>query len=488
MALQNSFANETTPNMQELDQNFANLGAISYVPCTASGTNSITLTPRSNTPAINGYSQMQGYPFVAVGTNTGSVQIQVLSPSGSPLTQLQAYKLTAAGPAALTGGEIQITGYYIPIYDAALNSGAGGFHILNVIGGITSTAAQNTVYAGPTSSTPTAPVFRRLVGADLPNPAVTTLGGVLASQSQVSRFVTAILTSGQPITAQVFYSDIGGTQSPASLPLPTVTTLGGVLALNSSLNQFVVAIAGSGQPQTSQVFFSNLGGAIGVPQFPASGAVAGTYGSGTSIPVVTVDVAGRITTIATVAVNNSGTVGTGTTITAGNALSGGGDLSVSRTIALAYIPGLITGTFGSNTSAAIVTINSGGQVTTIATTSGSLAHLELTQTYTRSQAGVVTQLSGTSIVIDWRVSNNWALTLTSGTTFLQPIGVPQGMSGIIAATQSSSGNCALTINGNYKTLSGSGVTLSSGANQLDLLAVYAMTSSSVYITANRNIS
>lgn len=487
MALQNSFANETAPNMQELDQNFANLGAISYVPCTASGTNSITLTPRTNTPAINGYSQMQGYPFVAVGTNTGSVQIQVLSPSGSPLTQLQAYKLSPAGPIALTGGEIQQTGYYVPVYDSALNSGAGGFHLLNVIGGITSTALPNTVYAGPTSSTPTAPIFRRLIGADLPNPSITTLGGVLASQSQQSRFVTAILTSGQPITAQIFFSDLAGTESAASLPLPTTTTLGGVLALNSALNQFVVAIAGSGQPQTSQVFFSNLGGAIAVAQFPASGVVAGTYGSGSSIPIPTIDATGRITSITTASVLFSGAASATTVLTAGNALSGGGDLSVNRTIALAFIPNIITGTFGSNTSAAIVTINSGGQVTTVATTSGRLAHLEIQQNYSKAQGGTVTQLTGTSVVIDMSLNNFFAITLTSGTTFLAPINVPFPFTGMLVATQSSSGQCAGTFNSAFKWTNQSAQALSSGANQQDQITLFGTASNAVTANVLRNV-
>lgn len=269
MSLPNSFGNEPNPVMSELDVNFAALGAISYVPCTAAGTNTITLTPRANTPAINGYSQLQGYPFVAVGTNTGGVQIQVLGPSGSPLTLLQAYKLSSAGPIALTAGDIQNGSYYVPVYDLALNSGVGGFHLVNVVGTITSLAQPNTVYAGPTSASPTAPTFRRLIGADLPNPATTTLGGVLTLQSQVSQFVTSIGTSGQPVTAQVFFSDLGGSVAGIKLPLPTLTTLGGVLALNSSPSQFVNAIASSGQPQTVQVFFSNLAGAAIGGQIPA---------------------------------------------------------------------------------------------------------------------------------------------------------------------------------------------------------------------------
>lgn len=268
MALPNSFANESTPNMRELDQNFTALGNIAYVPCAAGGADLITLTPNANTPSINGYTQLQGYSFVAASDNTTAVQIQVLAPSGSPLTLLNCYKMTAGGPAALVAGDIRALCYYVAIYDSALNSGNGGFHIATLSGSSTGVVAPNTVYAGPTSATNTAPVFRRLVGADLPNASLTTLGGVLASQSQVSRFLTAILTSGQPLLAQVFYSDLGGAVTPAALPLPTTTTLGGVLALNSALNQFVVSIASSGQPQTAQVFYSNIGGSVPTTALP----------------------------------------------------------------------------------------------------------------------------------------------------------------------------------------------------------------------------
>lgn len=402
MALPSSFSNESNPIMSELDANFAALGAISYVPCTASGTNTITLTPKTNTPAINGYSQLQGYPFVATTTNTGSVQIQVLGPSGSPLTLLQAYKLSSGGPTPLTSGDIQLGSYYIPVYDLALNSGVGGFHLVNVVGTITSTAQPNTVYAGPTSSSPTAPTFRRLIGADLPNPSTTTLGGVLALQSQVSQFVTAILSSGQPITAQVFFSNIGGQPTGTQLPLPTLTTLGGVLALNSASGQFVVAIASSGQPQTAQIFYSNIAGSVVLP-LPTLTALGGVLAvnSSTSQFVNAIASSGQPQTaqvfysnLAGAPVVSAGTFTSatinGTTITqvgiSSATLTGG---TINSVIIGGATPGPITGT--------TITANTAFRGTDVG--SGSTAAVNYTNTATASQDQHVFKNGGSNIFV-----------------------------------------------------------------------------------------
>lgn len=126
MALPNTFANETSPDMIELDENFSAVGALTPIPGTLAGTNAITHTPLTDTPTVAAYSNYMQFTGVSAATNTGAATFQVGS-----LAALAIYKDTAAGPVALTGGEIVQNTKLILMYDSALNSGAGGFHIVS---------------------------------------------------------------------------------------------------------------------------------------------------------------------------------------------------------------------------------------------------------------------------------------------------------------------------------------------------------------------
>lgn len=106
----------------------------------------------------------------------------------------------------------------------------------------------NIVYAGPTTGAATAPTFRALVGADLPNPSATTLGGVESITSTSHNFLTSISTSGVPSKAQPAFSDLSGSATCAQLPAFTgdITTSAGscgttLATVNSSVGSFTSA-------------------------------------------------------------------------------------------------------------------------------------------------------------------------------------------------------------------------------------------------------
>lgn len=67
---------------------------------------------------------------------------------------------------------------------------------------------KNTVLSGPTTGTATTPAFRALVGADLPNPAAASLGGVRSFAAVTHQFLTSISTAGAPGAAQPACADI----------------------------------------------------------------------------------------------------------------------------------------------------------------------------------------------------------------------------------------------------------------------------------------
>src|SRR6185312_11267313 len=114
MTLPNTFANETSPGMQELDQNFAAVAAMGIWNCTATGTNAVALTTSANQPAVASYLDRQRFQFVWPSNTTGSVTVGVNS-----LTQLPLYLITgvqAGSGDGTVGTPVEV------IYLAALNS------------------------------------------------------------------------------------------------------------------------------------------------------------------------------------------------------------------------------------------------------------------------------------------------------------------------------------------------------------------------------
>jgi len=77
-------------------------------------------------------------------------------------------------------------------------------------------------------------------------------------------------------------------------------------------------------------------GGIGDTQLDTTGVSAGTYGSGANVPVITVNTKGRVTSVSTTPLVVSGYVPDSRQIVAGTGLSGGGNLSADRTLAINF--------------------------------------------------------------------------------------------------------------------------------------------------------
>lgn len=69
----------------------------------------------------------------------------------------------------------------------------------------------NVVFSGPASGAAAPPQFRALVGADLPFPTISSLGGVQSKAVIAHQFLTQIGTDGSVSSAQPAFSDISGT-------------------------------------------------------------------------------------------------------------------------------------------------------------------------------------------------------------------------------------------------------------------------------------
>lgn len=116
----------TSISTTDFDENFAAVGALGVAPCSMTGTNAITLTPFADNPTISAYANYLVFSGVAAGTNTGPTTAAL-----SGLGFVNVYTNTDTGPQVLAGGEIVVGNYIVLIYDSALNSGSGGFHLIN---------------------------------------------------------------------------------------------------------------------------------------------------------------------------------------------------------------------------------------------------------------------------------------------------------------------------------------------------------------------
>lgn len=106
-----------------LDTMFAALGNASVIACTASGTNTITLTPNSNFFLPTAYVNYNTFSFAAVATSSGNVT--ALVPGLATLKVFMPSGVQAAS------GDIVNGNFYHVAYNSALDTGTGGFQILN---------------------------------------------------------------------------------------------------------------------------------------------------------------------------------------------------------------------------------------------------------------------------------------------------------------------------------------------------------------------
>lgn len=128
------FENNLSNPLVALDSDFTTFGALVQIPCAIAGTNALTFTQNAAglvpTPTISAYTTNMLFSGVAASTNTGAVTATVGSTGSLPV-----YKDSPSGPVALTGGEIVALNAITLRYDAALNSGGGGFHLTSSTAG-----------------------------------------------------------------------------------------------------------------------------------------------------------------------------------------------------------------------------------------------------------------------------------------------------------------------------------------------------------------
>lgn len=204
MALPTAFSNNTSPTGPQLDGDFAAVGALTVIPCVAAGSNSITMTPSANTPTVTAYANYGRYSAVATASNTGATQARI-----GALSLLNVYRDTPSGPIALVGGEIVINCAFTLIYDSALNSGAGGFHLVS--------QANTLPYTGTVTNSSLAFVNSTLSTLNLSGGSIATPTLTVAGGAALKRLLSTTATLSYTVTPAQTAQDQNMTLSGASL-------------------------------------------------------------------------------------------------------------------------------------------------------------------------------------------------------------------------------------------------------------------------------
>lgn len=247
MALPFVFANVSVLLTTSLDSDFNALGAMATIPCTASGTNTIALTPNSNTPTIAAYTTMSPiFAFIAAGSNSGATTVNVSGVGAKTL-----YK--TGGANAVGSGDIISGSLYLVNYNPALNSSAGGFVLINP--SVAQSAPTVTRLTSGTAATYTAPAGCvrqriRMVAAGGGGGATVTNSGANGTSSSFQ-----VNATGTAWTA-VFGN--GGTA--ASGAGSTAGGAGGTGGVDGSTGTLILRIAGTAGSNGANA----VGGAAGV--------------------------------------------------------------------------------------------------------------------------------------------------------------------------------------------------------------------------------
>ena len=98
------------------------VGMNRVIPCSATGTNVITLTPNDSSPLLEKYVDHEIFVFSAAATSTGAVTMTVVPRDGV----LATYKVYITGGAAQAGaGDVIIGRLYLAIYHSTISVDPG---------------------------------------------------------------------------------------------------------------------------------------------------------------------------------------------------------------------------------------------------------------------------------------------------------------------------------------------------------------------------
>ena len=86
-----------------------------------------------------------------------------------------------------------------------------------------------------------------------------------------------------------------------------------------------------------------------------------------------------------------------------------------------------------------------------------------------------------SVTLDFTANQNFVLTLTGNVTLANPTTERVGASGVIVCIQDGTGSRTLSLGSQFKTASGEGITLSTGANDVDIIPYFVQAADTILL-------
>lgn len=136
-----------------------------------------------------------------------------------------------------------------------------------LLANLSGTQSANKVWAGPTSGGVAQPTFRSLVGADLPVPGASSLGGVQSLTCSASNWFNTLSTAGVFGCSQPNFTDLAGTIGGAQIATGTITStmiLDGTI-LNADINASAAIALSKLATQAATTIVGNATGGAAVP-------------------------------------------------------------------------------------------------------------------------------------------------------------------------------------------------------------------------------
>ena len=173
----------------------------------------------------------------------------------------------------------------------------------------------------------------------------------------------------------------------------------------------------------------------------------------------------------------------GTTVT----IPTGHSLAVTDGIGISSLPTITVAKGGTNaTSASAARTNLGLVIgTDVQAFDADIVAKDTNNTFTKAQRGS-TQTAGSqtgSVTLDFDTYQNFVLTATGNVTLANPSTESVGQSGIIVFIQDGSGSRTLSLGTDYETAGGAGLTISTGANSVDLIPYFVQAADNILLGA-----